>query len=286
MKSKIIMPFFLFVFNHAFSQLTNFGSDGKKLKILTETDSSIVVTNLNLPNFVPNAVPLVLGAIEAGVGVGLDVTQAALTKREEGFTATYTSMYTDSSFLYNNQFHLDELKFYRLFTTEKDAKKKIASEITLKFKPSNNLFRLKLESLLLNYSKARIKKCGKSGRTIDISIGIEINGIWTDYKGSTSSLKSATLGASSIIIPGIKPGGKEYDFSQTNSNNLYSDWYQMIPFAPEKTPESRNSRGYYTITITIREANAAAIGSNNLVTFLNSNSSDISKFIKSFLPKQ
>jgi hypothetical protein len=77
--------------------------------------------------------------------------------------------------------------------------------------PHTGLFRFRVDSLIFPYSKAKIKKWGKYGKTIDVSIDIKLEAYWKEVVAGSSgnkkivvsdttgfTLKSGTLGESTI----------------------------------------------------------------------------------------
>jgi len=278
----------------AFCQLTNYDENGKKISFFSEKDS-ISVTKISVEK--QSVVSLLLGAIGPAIGVGIDVARTVFEKREESYTATYSAYYTGSGFYADNKFTLERIKLYRLTKRDENAKQDTASKIVLLFVANANdpgMFRLKVDNISLTNSKARIRKHGENGKTIDISINVKIDASWRDYSVDKDnknnvlySIKSSSLGESSIIVTGLKPG-KPKVFG--NDNSLYSNWFQSIPnFLPndlgtsDRASEERN-RGWYTITVTIKEANPYGVSSNTLNSFLKNNGTDVSTFLKSFVP--
>jgi hypothetical protein len=238
------------------------------------------------------------GVIGSFINIGIDVTKLILTQQEEKYTATYNSSKSETGLVYLQEeskissadLNIDSINIIRIISME-DFSKETACDIVLipVIDKTSGLFRLKIQRIFIPFSKAKIKKGGLNGKTIDMNITIKIDCLWkeqlTSPKSDTSDLafqiKSATLGESIITISGVHPGA-----NFMVEDNLYSGWFQLLPVNALKFANSENkySVGNYSITATIKEANPYAINSKKIADYFSASSSNIETFLKQFLP--
>jgi hypothetical protein len=301
---------------HATAQLNNFDGNGHKTKLVSE---KTVLSVKKLPQKNAAAPSFLLSNATSLVGLGVGLVKTVLDKRAQSFTATYSGALTDESvtFFDDSTFAPFTLKVER-YTTETEVldPDHRASMIALSVSKEENdgVFRFRLDSIALTDAKARITKSIHSkGKTVDINVLVQIKVLYRDevkidtlsakqtmdstdksarqpaLKTATSyTLKSATLGASSITVGGIRPGTTK-DFSGKTDNALYSDWFQMIP-ATQQTKDARKltagkryNRCWTTITVTVKEANPYGVQAGKISDFFSSNSSQITTLLNSLL---
>jgi hypothetical protein len=170
---------------------------------------------------------------------------------------------------------------------------------------NSGLFRLKVQELHFPFSKAKIKRLGRYGKTVDLNIDIKLEAIWkesaanatggkksnlggseTDNTDSSNgySLKTATLGESSITISSITPSA---NVPLLPSEPYLSAWFEPLPSTALKfmTAESDWAAGWYTITITVKEVNPFGITSKQRADFFSASSGDLSSFMKQLIPQ-
>lgn len=154
--------------------------------------------------------------------------------------------------------------------------KKFSWETNYRFRPEEkqNVFYIIFFIYVFIYIYTR-KALGTDQRAVEDSVKEDAD---------SYMIKSSSLGQSAITIPGLHPG-QQYDFSKNEDNSLYSDWNQVVPQAPgNMLSETRGPRGWYTIKVTVKEANSYGVTANNLSAFFKSNGTDLSSLLKSFVP--
>ncbi len=309
----LMMPFAVLP---ATAQLNNFDGDGHKTKLAAE---KTVLTVKKLPLRNAAAPSFLLSNVSSLVGLGVGLVKMALDKRAQSFTATYSGALTDESvtFFDDSSFAPFTLKIERL-TSEMEGEEPVyrASMIALSVEKEDNdgVFRFRLDSIALTDAKARItKSMHAKGKTVDLNVAVQVKVLYRDevkadtlsgkatvdstnknsrqpeLKMATSyTLKSATLGASSITVAGIRPGTTR-DFSGQLDNALYSDWFQMIPAtqqtkdAKKLTAGKRYNRCWTTITVTVKEANPYGVRAGQLSDFFSSNSSGVAAVLNALI---
>lgn len=287
------------------AQLLNYSPEGKATKVSKE---SIVVTVRKASDEkVRSSAPVLSlpGIVSNLLGVGIDIVKSVLTARQAKYAASYSTTKTENGLLFlrsegnSNSAALNIASIDIRRITDNVT----ASEIILspRLEAQAGLFRLKVDSIQVLYSKAKIRQTGMKGKTLDLSITIKLDAIWKEAATTVSeigksdtnaakhislkalayTLKSATLGESTIVIPSIRPG-KPAVLEQ----EYLSGWYQLIPQQAIQFADGNSDwkTGWYTMTVTVKEANPYALNSKDLSDFLNSNSSDILNLLKQFLP--
>lgn len=288
-------------------QLRNYDSSGKPEKPF---DERVTIEFVNAPE--PEnleAAGIVMTAVTTAVGIGVNAVKTYLTKRQESYTATYSSKKTGIGLMINNQkVALQDVIIKRETKADESSPFVAVSTIKLSLEQNGAVFRFKTSEIDVKKAKARIRKSKKSGQTIDLNIDLKLDAIWKDFKieevkpkadstkktetpvsGNTQrpkkeapkvtfSLQNAALGESSITITGVKPGVK-------NNELFYSDWFQILPNVPDELPRSeRINRGWYTLTVTVKEANPYGLTSKKISEFFGENSEGITNLITGFLP--
>ena len=240
------------------------------------------------------SLPGVLGSF---LTFGVNGVKTVLSTEQEKYTASYTGMVTGTHLMEINTpsvfLNIEAVHITRTLLFP-DLTEEMASEIVLvpQVDFESGLFRFLIKSINMTASKAKIKRNGKWGKTLDLSLNIKLESIWqenaTQSKNdsapktdSSISYKSAVLGESTILIPGVKPNGPNAVRAQ-----FYSGWFQMISSSAIKYAQMKNLTGIgnYTLTITVKEANPYGISSKKLSDFLNGTSPDINNLIKQILP--
>jgi|SRR5688572_8787 len=259
------------------AQQVSFDSEGKKIKYVSE---KIEVT-VEKPAEKKDASPVLASALGSIVKLGVGAVQAHLNAKQESYTATYNGRATGKPFLRDNaNLDMNKVTVKRLIVREGGGNAEEAALITLGVEQDGSVFRFKTEKIKIDLAKARIKKSGNRGKTVDLNIDIKVDAIWMEYDKDkeSSKLESATVGNSSITINTVKPGT-----TVTDAN--YSDWFKMIPPAHKNVTSQLKERGWYTITITIKEANPYGVNSKKMAEFFKENSETITTLIQGFLPK-
>jgi hypothetical protein len=302
---------------HASAQLDNFDGNGHKTRLASE---KVVVTVKKLPVRNAAAPSFLLSNASSLVGLGIGLVKTALDKRSQSFTASYSGMLTDETltFFDDSTFSPFSLKVERN-TGEKEGENPDfrAAMIALSVSKEDNdgVFRFRLDSIALTRAKARItKSLHSTGKTVDININVKIKVLYRDevkadtvsgkasadsadkrvrqaeVKTATSyTLKSATLGESSITVNGIHPGTTK-DFSKETDNSFYSDWFQLIPAvqqtkdAKKLTAGKRYTRCWTTITVTVKEANPYGVEAGKISDYFSNSNSEIASFLNALIP--
>jgi hypothetical protein len=262
------------------AQLNNFSSTGKtKRKLKAET----IEISIAKPVEQKQAAIALASVLSNLIPIGVNAIQTALSNRQESFTATYSEKISgDDLITGNSNLNIASISVKRITTEKKSNISETASEITLDVEQSGPVFRFSTKSLTLKYSKARLKKCGKRGKSIDLDISIKVDALYKEFdkEGDGFSITSATLGESSVHLTGIIPQDKPIAISKK-----YSDWYKLIPAAPDDVDSEKAKRGWYTITVTVKEANPYGVTSKKLADFFKENSEKITTVIQGFIPK-
>lgn len=263
------------IFANVFCQLNNYDKDGNKTKLSSEK----IQISITTPKENKEAGGFLLSTIENMLPVGINAVKTALSNRQESFTATYSGNLSGNKLMVKNEFLNIETISINRNTIDNNNNPLVASQIILNVEQDGAVFRFSTKEIDLDRSKARIKKHGTKGKTIDLNIDIRVDALWKVYddkKPNQFSMKSATLGESSITVNGLRPGDH-------NTDVINSSWFQMIPSAPEGILSELRGRGWYNITITIKEANPYGITSKKIAEFFSNNSDELSTLIKGFL---
>lgn len=253
------------------------------------------------------ALPGVIGSV---VSIGFNLIKTALNTQEEKYTASYSAKLSDKSLLRlqnpNNattvHLNIDSIGIYRLINLP-SGEKDTALRLILKPEIENfaGLFRLKVESVRIGYAKAKIKRFGKKGKSLDLSLSIKLDALWQESsavanppnkaKDADSSLlsrsnytiKTSTLGDANIIIPSIRPGS----YIDTRKADFATTWFQLPPLAAMVGANEDNhyTAGYFNLAVTVKEANPYGINSKKLADFFSNNNSDLLMVVKSLLPQ-
>ncbi|HMG68367.1 MAG TPA: hypothetical protein VK588_11805 [Chitinophagaceae bacterium] len=266
---------FIFFFVNTFCQLNNYDKDGNKTKLASEK----IAISITTPQERTEAGGFLLSTIENILPIGINAVKTAMSNRQESFTATYSGNLSGNKLMVKNEFLNLETIIIKRNTIDNNNNPLTASQIILKVEQDGAAFRFSTKEIDFDRSKARIKKHGNKGKTIDLNIDIRVDALWKVYddkKPNQFSLKSSTLGESSITVNGIRPGDH-------NTDVINSNWFQMIPSAPDGVTSELRGRGWYNITVTVKEANPYGVTSKKIADFFSSNSGDLSTLIKGFL---
>ncbi len=290
MKSHLLFTALLFGAFTGYSQLTNFDADGKKTKI----DAEKIVILVETKEESDQAAPAFVTVLSSLIGVGTGAIQAHLSSKQESYTATYTGRISGKNFMVKNSIlTISGLKIIRLTKTGNNAFDTSAI-IKLKVIQDDPVFKFETESINITKSKARIKKGGKNGKTIDLNIDIKVDASWRKYemeekeegekkekvkKIKSATLESGTLGQSSITLTGIKPG-------QIENEKISSEWFKMVPQDAANIPAETRGRGWYTITVTVKEANPYGVTSKKIAEFFKESNEAITGFLQSLVPEK
>jgi hypothetical protein len=310
--SLSIIPFTILAFILAGkldAQIINYDKSGTYMRSSGESISVVVAKKANSTNKAligPVSFPGVIGSV---IGLGVDIGKAILTSQQKKYTATYTASKSESELIYFHSagnsstadLNIDNIAVTRSFLDD-NGKFVEACHFSLEAEKQANsgLFRFKLDTLSLSYTKAKIKKGGKMGKRVDMQITLKLDALWQDAintsnidsnKRATSQqqvatkdlnsfqIKSATLGESTILIPAVAPEGPI-----KLNDSYYSGWYQLLPSTALKYADAENNWkvGNYIITITVKEANPYSISATAISDFFNSSGNDIGTLLKQF----
>lgn len=280
-----------------YAQIVNYDHLGKKFNATTEK-VILLVDTVNIANKTRGATPSISlpGIVGSVFSLVIDATKTILTSQEAKYTATYSATVSEKGLIKKKPdqsspiLNISGIHLLRI-TTDKNGFKDTSTRLTLVpvTEGKSGLFRFKVDSLDMKYSKAKIKRWGRRGKTLDISISLKLDAIWTDattptaghLSDTTSQIKTQTLGESSILIQAVEPTNKA-DIDK----DLYSGWFQLPPQSALKfaTIDNNYSVGFYNLTVTIKEANAYGIDSKQLADFLGATSSDMSNVLKQLVP--
>ena len=283
----------LSIHSSATAQLVKYNPEGKKINITSDrlylyVDADTGKHTMSASG--PLSLPNILGSFLTGT---ITIVKEIVSAQQEKYSASYTATKTERSLIYlikaNNPssaaLNIASITMDRITDLYDTALHLVLVPIP---EPQSGLFRLVLTQFYEPFTKAKIKKGGKRGKTLDLSIDIKFDAIWKELTSKSDSqnftLKTGTLGESSILLSGISPG-KHYTFKKEYAE-FQSGWFQTLPsaaltFATEAT---NWTTGWYTMTVTIKEANPYAYNSKQLSDFLNSTATDISSFLKQLIP--
>jgi hypothetical protein len=277
----------------ATAQLVKYSPKGEKINITSDRLFIYVDPDTGkhtMSGAGPLSLPNIMGSFLTGT---FTIMKALVSSEQEKYSASYTQAKTERGLIYlfkpgnrnTAALNISSITIDRI-TDIYDT----ALEIVLVPIPDaqSGLFRLVVTQFYEPFAKAKIKRGGKLGKTLDLSVDIKLDAIWKEPgvkpDSQNVSLKTGSLGESTVILPGISPG-KRYSFKKEDAQ-YESGWYQTLPstaliFATENT---NWTTGWYTLTVTIKEANPYAYNSKQLSDFLNSSAGDISNFLKQFIP--
>jgi hypothetical protein len=268
--------FLFFIALRASGQIYNYDASGHRSEQQSEK-ITVIATNAGAGKQDASFVSSAIGGV---VGVVYDIVKTALSNREASYTASYTGTCSGQPLmLANSKIGFTQLEITRT-TTDQSSNKLVAADIKLDVQQATSAFRFSVNSVALTQAKARIKKSGSNGKTVDINIDVKVDALYNVFDDKqNATLKSATLGDFSITVPGIPPGGNNSDATITTG------WYQFIPSVPAGSPNNENvARGWYTITVTVKEANPYGLSFQKISDFFSNNSSDITGFLKALVP--
>ncbi len=264
----------ILLYQSSFAQLKNFDKNGKVKKAKAEK----IIIQIETPPTPPvnnQAAAIALAAIGTGIDLGLNAVKTALANREASFTSQYEVKTSNNNPFYDTngeKINISKVKITRQVTWKNNTTEGV-SEIVLSVESKQTWFRFKTESVNIKYSKARIKKCGIYGKTIDLNIQIVMNAVWGDKDAKNNLItQNGSLGSSSITVKGITLGTPITD-------TYYSDWYTIIP-----NPLNRPTDNNYTIDVQVQEANPYGVTAKAISDFFNSNQTQIDSFLKSLIP--
>jgi hypothetical protein len=286
------------------AQLVSYKKDGARIRYGKETTLITVHPETRDKNFRSTATPISLPSVLPGIiGAGFSITKTLLAQQQEKYTATYNAsqtgiglvLLTDTANVQSAAINIKTIDIARVMNRDETA-----MQVTLRPvpEPHTGLFRFQVDTLRFHYAKAKIKKWGRYGKTIDISVDVKLEAYWKEpatgasngnksAKTDTSGfvLKSGSLGESTILIAGITPTDQDEVYLD---KPYYSGWFQTLPATALSfaTVESDWKTGWYTLTVTIKEANPYGITSKQYSDFFSAASTDLSTLIKSFVPSK
>jgi hypothetical protein len=282
-----------------FAQIINYSKNGKRIKV---NDEKIVVNIIQGIDTSSNRLASpglsLPGILTNFVGTGITLVKAIMAQQQEKYTATYVGSVLKKGLIILDssdkgkmiRLNIKEIVFSRIIG--KDGIAMTFSLVPL-VENGSGLFRFKVKELGLPLTKAKIKRVGRYGKTVDLNIDIKLDALWKEVVASKPDgtqniennfqIKSATLGQSSILIPGLIPDSV---VRLLPSEPYLSGWFQLLPAAASQflTAENDYKAGWYTLTITIKEANPYAITSKERADFFSSTSIDLSNLLKQFIP--
>jgi hypothetical protein len=255
------------------AQIVNFDGNGKKIKSVSE---SVLISIDTFPN--EKISPHIAGIIGSIAGPLVNLAAGAISShlknREASFTAQYQGFCSAKSFYQNGNFNIDRINITRKIWV--DNQEKEAGRIVLKAERDAQLFRLRVDSVLLHYSKARIKD---NNDRLSLNIDLEIIGNWREMNSKDDiHVKSVSLGKSGIVINNISPGVNAI------TPAVYSDWFLMIPII--LPADKLGASGWYSILVTVKEANARGISSKKIYEFFHDNGAEMADVIKALVPAE
>lgn len=244
------------------------------------------------------------GLITSTVGLGLDIYKSVVANEQQKYSANYSAALTGNNLMRitgnKAALNIDSIHILRTVVNP-DLTGIVVSEIVLTpdIDPGTGLFRFQVARLNMIGSKAKIRKNGKFGKLLDLSIDIKLDAIWTEpntslkkdsiignahstqTNDSSFSYKSATLGSSSIIVTKIAPVGRNILREQ-----FYSGWFQPLPFQAYDRAGGRNKStvGNFTLTVNVKEINPYGLQGKIYSEILNGTSGDINALIKQLFP--
>jgi len=285
----------LFFAPNSYAQLIKYSPAGEKISV--KSDQLFIYIDHNsdkstMSGIAPLSLPNIVNSF---LGSSLNIVKSLLTKEQEKFSATYSATKTEKGLIYlskpNNpssaMLDISSISIDRM-TDSRDSALHIL--LVPQCEPRSGLFRFTLIELYEPFTKAKIRHAGKTGKTVDLSIDVKLDAIWKEASNKSEGqpesyeLKSSTLGQSTILVPNVTPGTRCH-FRKEDGRYL-SGWYQTLPYGSIKYADSSSGwkTGWYTITVTIKEANPYAYTSKQLSDFLASNGVDIATFLKQFFP--
>jgi hypothetical protein len=315
LKMKRCQTFFtffsLFVVHPSVGQIMNYDGKGNRVKASSEQISIIV--NKKADKKTESATPSISlpGIIGSVISLGVDVVKSVISAQEAKYTATYTATKSENELMYlrnhsnesSADLNIESINIARMFVRDDSAKVQAFDlELAPIVESNSGLFRFKVQRLSIPYTKAKVKKDGKGGKMINMSFTIKLDALWKEPGGSTKQdssahakgssasivsgdnsfqIKTATLGESSILITSIYPG-RDFLVDQ----DYYSGWFQLIPATALKYANGENKWrvGYYTLTVTVKEANPYAVDAKKLSDFFSATNPDISTLLKQLIP--
>ncbi len=308
---RIKWAFALFLFSHltiaSTGQTINYSSSG----IIRSSDERVEINVISKKKVrsasSPISFPGVLGSV---INLGVGAAKSILSSEEAKYTSTYSGSKSGKDLFVAGPPLKGETADLNIYSIQiirtlvfPDLTTQLASEVVLipDVDPSTGLFRFKLQRLFLAASKAKIKKWGKVGKLLKMSIDIKIDVMYPELTNTSKpdsiiskskansethldtsySIKSTPLGESSIFVSGLKPEGPAII-----NGDHYSNWFQPIPKPVLKfgNPSNKGGVGNYQITIVVKEANPYGIKAKELSDFFNGSSADIETIIKQMLP--
>ncbi|MBS1662039.1 MAG: hypothetical protein JST68_13430 [Bacteroidetes bacterium] len=286
------------------AQLISYNKDGNRIKYGKESTTITIQAAQTPVNVRSTATPLSLPSLLPGViGAGFSIAKVLIAQQQEKYTATYAAsktgigllFLTDTASLQSAALNIKIVEIERLMDAGKTA---MRMTLVPAVEPHTGLFRFRVDSLFFPYSKAKIKKWGKYGKTVDISVDIKLEAYYKEIASGSSgnrknpvsdtvgfTLKNSVLGESTILLSGIAP---TYQETVALDNSHYSGWFQTLPTTaiPFANVESDWKTGWYTLTITVKEANPYGITSKQRSDFFSATSGDLSTLLKSFVPSK
>lgn len=246
---------------------------------------------------------LILTGLATTVPFVVDIVKTLADKNAKSYTGSYsgTTSANDVPLFFGSDFgHTISVK--RQTCPENSSQFEDQSEFILKFEPEKNggLFRLKMEKLAFQTSKAKVKS-DKSTLELLIEVNLTANYL-TNFALKTDSVsldqiiktvtyeqKASDLGTSSIALHNVKVGDT-ISYAGKTDPELYSGWFQMVP-NPYITEAMRKSlktvpydKCWVTAKVTIKEANPKGIKAVQFAEFMTTNAENISNFLKGWIP--
>ena len=282
------------------SQVINYDQDGRKTHPVSERTIIIVhkVTDEKTRGIIGNiSLPGLIGAI---IPIAVNVTKQILSALEEKYTASYVASIYETGLIYDSAhsgsssfLNIESIDLVRI-AENLDFNKDTVTKITLVpvIEPNGGFFGFKVKSLSLPFTKAKRTRRGRRGKTLDVNITIKVEAQWKEPTGNEKSsdsakgqtnfqVKAATLGESSIFIPAIFPTDNTY-LGQT----YRSGWFQLPPATALHFAGKENHYAvvFYTLTITVKEANPYGVTAKKMAAFFSAESSDIISILKQVVP--
>ncbi len=257
------------------AQIRNYDAEGKSRKALYER----VLISYSRPFFNPGPLsysmlaPVAVGVLNAGIGLGVDLLDKSLSRRAEKFASQYEGKLVGDDFFSNGGgVTATSLHIARIAKLKGGDRELVMSHLDFQVEQGANAFRFRLDSCLLTRSKAKVKKLGQLGKTVDLNIQIQIDAIWTESDKAKSTIKSGTLGSASLTVPNVVLGTS---FPTTSLPPMYSDW---IPFFPANATDIR-----YTLSVVVKEANPYGLKAKEQSAYFSTAGNGLTKLLQSLL---
>lgn len=235
-------------------------SKGEKVEVYLSTT--------DLPDASQAAAPAPAWALL--VNVVPPAIKSLITKRGKKFTATYSASGESQTFYTNDTSFNTRYKglgIVRKVDLDDQNKGKEALQAQFKIVQSTDksAFKFIPHKLSFTHAKAKVKK------TVDLTITIEMNSVWTNDKGVAQSKK---IGESKFVFKKITLNS-EYDDQKLKEKGLNGDW---IPIPPKSLHPVKGA-GNISFKVTVIETDNFGKRYESIAKFLGDNNDAINTFL-------